>query len=402
LDIMTVTDLTATGSLVALRRDLHRMPELRFKELRTAQLLSERLSAAGFGIRDGICGTGLMASLGNPGATPHVVLRADMDAVPTSDLTAAEYASIVPGVAHACGHDVHMAVVVGAAERLAADGGLCGRLTILLQPAEEIPFGERSGARAMLEVGVLDEPVDAILGLHCWPSLPAGVVGLDGRVAMAAKDAFRIRMLGSSAHAATPSSGKDAILAIGHLVVGLHHLVGREVDPGGRVALNVGTIQGGVTQSVVPAQAEVTGTIRSVDPTVHERIRASIERVASAAAGMVGATADVEWANEMPPVINDPHLVAVAREVLPGVLGPGGLRSMDGPPMTTDDFALFAERVPGLYLKLGVASPGAASWPSLHDGRFDVDETSIDIGVDALVALARELLARGSREEAQP
>ena len=228
------------------------MPELRFQELRTAQLLSERLSAAGFGIRDGIGGTGLMASLGHPGATPHVVLRADMDAVPTSDLTAAEYASIVLRGRPRMRPRVHMAVAVGAAERLAA-GGLGGRLTILLQPAEEIPFGERSGARAMLEGGALDEPVDAILGLHCWPSLPAGVVGLDGHVAMAAKDAFRIRMLGSSAHAATPSSGKDAILAIGHLVVGLHHLVGREVDPGERVALNVGTIEGGVTQSIVPA-----------------------------------------------------------------------------------------------------------------------------------------------------
>ncbi len=137
----------------------------------------------------------------------------------------------------------------------------------------------------MLEAGVLDDPVDAILGLHCWPSLPAGVVGLDGHVAMAAKDAFRIRMLGSAAHAATPSSGKDAILAIAHLVVGLHHLVAREVDPGERVALNVGTIQGGVTQSIVPAQAEVTGTIRSVDPAIRQRIRASIERVASARPG---------------------------------------------------------------------------------------------------------------------
>ncbi len=369
------------------------MPELRFQEHGTARLLAERLSASGFRIKSGIGGTGLTASIGGVEGRPHVVLRADMDAVPTSDLLSTDYASTVPGVAHACGHDVHMAVAVGAAERLAARDELRGQLTVLLQPAEEIPFGEMSGARVMIEAGALGEHVDAILGLHCWPGLPAGAIGLDEHVAMAAKDAFQIRVEGSAAHAATPSSGRDAILAISHLVVGLHHLAAREVDPGDRFALNVGTIHGGATQSIVPAQAEVTGTIRSVDPAIRQRIRASVERVATAAAEMVGATAEVEWANEMPPVINDPRLVALARQLLPGVLEPGGLRELDGPPMTTDDFALFAERMPGLYLKLGVASPGATDWPSLHDGRFDVDETSIDVGVSAMVALAEHLLA---------
>lgn len=398
---MTITDGAVRLSLVELRRELHRVPELRFQEHGTAGLLAARLSASGFAIRSGIGETGLTASIGQQYATPHVVLRADMDAVPTGDLIGTDYASSIPGVAHACGHDVHMAVVIGAAERLAAQDRILGRLTVLLQPAEEIPFGERSGARAMLEAGVLDDRVDAILGLHCWPGLPAGSIGLDRRVAMAAKDAFRIRMLGSTAHAATPSTGRDAILAISHLVVGLHHLVAREVDPGRRVALNVGTIHGGATQSIVPAQAEITGTLRSVDRSVRMRMRGSIERVASSAAGMIGTTTEVEWANEMPPVINDPHLVGIARQVLPGVLEPGGLRELEGPPMTTDDFALFAERVPGLYLKLGVAAPGTASWPSLHDGRFDVDERSIDVGVDALVAIAQHVLA-GNHEVAQP
>ncbi len=399
---MSVTESALPKSITALRRQLHRTPELRFQEHGTARLLGERLSASGFEIKGGIGGTGLTASIGDARATPHVVMRADMDALPTSDLTGAEYASTTPGIAHACGHDVHMAVVVGAAERLATEGARHGRLTVLLQPAEEIPFGERSGARAMIEAGVLDDPVNAILGLHCWPSLPAGAIGLDDSVAMAAKDAFRVRILGSAAHAATPSSGRDAILAISHLVIGLNHIVAREVDPGQRVALNVGTIHGGATQSIVPAQAEITGTVRSVDPVVRQRMRASIERVASSAAGVVGATAEVEWANEMPPVINDAHLVAVARQVLPLALEPGGLRELDGPPMTTDDFALFAERVPGLYLKLGVASPGASSWPSLHDGRFDVDEASIDVGVDALVALSEHLLATETNEDEEP
>lgn len=389
-----------TLSLIHLRRELHRRPELRFEEHATARVLAERLAAAGFEVTTGLGGTGLTASIGDRRTGSHVVLRADMDAVPTSDLTGCQYASGVRGVAHACGHDVHMAVVVGAGERLATEGGIRGRLTLLFQPAEEIPFGETSGARAMLDAGVLDDRVDAIVGLHCWPGLPAGVVGLDDGVAMAAKDAFRIRVHGSAAHAATPSGGRDAILAISHLVLGLHHLVGREVDPDQRVALNVGTIGGGASQSIVPAEAEITGTVRSVDPDTRARMRAAVERVAAAAAALVDATADVEWANEMPPVMNDPRLVAVARSVLPDVLGPEGLRSLDGPPMTTDDFALYAERVPGLYLKLGVAEPGATVWPSLHDGRFDVDERAIDVGVTTLVTLARHLLATGHTEGA--
>jgi amidohydrolase len=398
---MTQADVKpVTHSLVALRRELHKRPELRFEEHATARLLGDRLAAAGFDVAAGIGRTGLTASIGEQGSEPHVVLRADMDAVPIQDLTGREYASEVAGITHACGHDVHMAVVVGAGERLATEGGFQGRLTILLQPAEEIPFGAESGARAMLDAGVLDDPVDAILGLHCWPGLPAGTIGLDERVAMAAKDAFRIRVHGWAAHAATPSSGRDAILAISQLVLALHHLVSREVDPDQRVILNVGTIHGGATQSIVPAEAEITGTVRTVDPGTRARMRSSVERVAAAAAALVGATEDIEWANEMPPVLNDPQLVAIARDILPDVLEPDGLRSLDGPPMTADDFALYAERVPGLYLKLGVAEPGATVWPSLHDGRFDVDERAIDVGVTTLVTLARHLLATGHTEGA--
>jgi amidohydrolase len=391
-------DLTlASASLVSLRRELHRRPELRFLEYGTARVLAARLRAAGFEVTEGIAGTGLTASIGGREPGPHVVLRADMDAVPTPDLTGRAYASEVPGIAHACGHDVHMAVVIGAGEQLATEG-VPGRLTLLFQPAEEIPFGEASGARAMLDAGVLEDGIDAILGLHCWPGLPAGTVGLDDGVAMAAKDAFRIRILGSAAHAATPSSGTDAILAASNLVVSLHHLVGREVDPDERVAINVGTIRGGASQSIIPAEAEITGTVRTVNLATRARIRSSVERVAAAAAALVGARAEVEWANEMPPVINDHDLVAMARRVLPDSLGVHGLRPLYGPPMTSDDFALYAERVPGLYLKLGVAEPGAATWPSLHDGRFDVDERAIDVGVTALVTLARNLLANRNPE----
>lgn len=384
--------ITSPPSLVALRQDLHRHPELRFEEHRTAAVLAARLRNAGFVVREGLAGTGLVATIGDPDSRPHVLVRADMDAVPTPDPKAVEYASQTPGVAHACGHDVHMSVAVGVGEQLAVDGLPGGRLSLLFQPAEEIPFGESSGAQAMIEAGAIEDGADVVLALHCWPDLPVGTIGVDRVVAMAAKDAFRIRYRGVPAHAATPSRGRDALLGISDLVVALHHLLGRRIDPGEQAALNVGTISGGSSQSIVPERAEITGTLRTVDQSVRARLREAIERQVTAIAEGACLEHDLEWANEMPPVVNDERLVARALARLPGVLGEGGLQVMTDPPMTTDDFALYTERIPGLYVKLGVCPPGAKSCCSLHDGRFDVDERAIGVGVAALSELVRDLL----------
>lgn len=389
------TPLSDAASLVALRRDLHRHPELRFAEQRTASVLADRMTAAGFQVQTGVAGTGVVASLGDRSARPHVLLRADMDALPVVDLKTADYRSTMPGVTHACGHDVHMAAVVGAAERLAADGLPAGRLTIVFQPAEEIPFGEPSGGRALVETGVLeDPPVDAALSLHCWPSLPVGTIGLDPSVAMGAKDAFRVRIVGRGAHAATPSRGRDAILAASLMVVALHHLLAREINTDEQAALNVGTIRGGASQSVVPSSVEITGTLRTLDAAVRARLRGAIERTVNGTSAMSGTTVDLEWANEMPPVVNDPRLVRRARRVLADVPSVQAVRMLDHPPMTVDDFAVYAERVPALYMKLGIcAGEDPDACPSLHNGRFDVDERAIAIAADAMASLARDLLA---------
>jgi amidohydrolase len=384
--------------LVALRRDLHRNPETRFDEHRTAEVLSARLAAAGLAVTTGVAGTGVIATLDSGRAGPHVLLRADMDALPTTDTKSVEYASQNAGAAHVCGHDVHCAVVLGAARLLLAGDGLArgGRLTVLLQPAEEIPFGESSGAAAILDSGVFDdEQPDAVLGLHCWPRLEAGTVGVDLETAMAAKLAFKVTVHGQGAHAATPQLGSDALLGASQIVVALHTLVSRERDPGERVALNVGTIHSGTSQSIVAALAEFTGTVRTVSDAVGARFKHAIERTVNGVASAYGLTADVDWKNEMPAVRNDPGLVVLAQEVLPGVTAVRQVASNDEPPMTTDDFALYAERWPGLYLKLGVAVPGSESWPSLHDGGFDVDETCIATGSHALAAVAEAILRDG-------
>lgn len=382
---------TLLADLIELRRDLHRNPEIRFCEHRTAEVLSSRLRPLGFDVTTGVAGTGVVAALdtGRPG--PHVLLRADMDALPTTDTKRVEYASRNPGAAHACGHDVHCAAVLGSARLLVAGGALArgGRLTVLYQPAEEIPFGEGSGAASVLESGVFDgHRPDVVLGLHCWPRLEAGTIGIDIETAMASKLAFKVTVHGRGAHAATPQLGRDALLGASQIVVALHTLMSRERDPGERVALNIGTITAGGSQSIVAALAEFTGTVRTVSASVSNRFKSSIERVVKGVASAYGLAADVDWKNEMPALHNDSRLVALARDRLPRVSGVAQVVMHDEPPMTTDDFALYAQRWPGLYLKLGVAAPGSESWPSLHDGAFDVDESCIATGSQALAALA--------------
>lgn len=379
------------GSLRAFRRDLHANPELRFDEVRTAKKVAGQLHGLGLSVETGLAGTGVVGRLKGERPGLHVLLRADMDALPTADLKTVPYASQNPGVTHACGHDVHTTVVLGVARTLSSTALPAGQVTFVFQPAEEIPFGEASGGAAMLATGLLDD-VDVVLGLHCWPDLPAGTIGVDKKVAMATKSAFKISVGGTGAHAATPSKGRDAVLAASSIVVALNQLLGRELDPGTRAALNVGTIEGGGSQSIVAPSAELTGTIRTVDPAVAARLRAAVERVVDGISAASGVSGAVEWKNDMPAVVNDPELVRRAVSTFadhPAL----GVEVIDEPPMTADDFALYAERCPGLYVKLGVRSAdGMLGAHPLHDGRFDVDEAAIDAGVLGLTALINDLM----------
>ncbi|MPZ51844.1 MAG: amidohydrolase, partial [Acidimicrobiia bacterium] len=202
---------------VTLRREIHMHPELRFEEHHTARVLSERLTELGYTVKTGVGGTGVVATM-KRGEGANVVLRADMDALPLTEVGDHEYRSQIDGVMHACGHDVHTAVVTAAARLLGEDDVWAGTVTILMQPAEEIPYGEKSGARAVIESGAIDFTDATVLGLHCWPWLPIGTIGIDPTVAMASKDAFRIVMRGATTHAASPVDGRDAILAMSDLV----------------------------------------------------------------------------------------------------------------------------------------------------------------------------------------
>lgn len=383
---------TPDESLLALRRDLHTFPELRFNEIRTAQRIAAEIETEVDELVTGIGGTGVLARVDGLEPGPLVMVRVDIDAYPVSDLKTVSYRSRHSGVAHACGHDVHTTVGVGVLRYLARNRPRSGSVVVLFQPAEEIPFGAVSGAATVLGHEALAglNPV-AVLGIHCWPQLEAGVVGIDQRFAMGAKDAFEVTVSGRSAHAATPADGRDAILAAAAFVMTLHGGVARRRDPNELFALNVGTIAGGTSQSSLATEVNLTGTLRTHDQAVRERLRSAIAAFADGTGVQFDSTVKLRWANEMPAVINDGDLVAVAHETLQGV---ANVVSLDAGPLTSDDFALYATLAPTLYLKLGIAPPGLGPAAPLHSGNFDVDERSIRVGVNSLVALCLDLLAR--------
>ncbi|MFS0911806.1 M20 family metallopeptidase [Microbacterium sp. 179-I 3D2 NHS] len=392
---MSADDASFLIGIRSLRRTLHRTAELRFEEFRTADALAAVLRDAGLEPITGVATTGILATVEGERPGPHVLLRADLDAYPVDEAAEHEIRSATQGVSHACGHDVHMAAVAGALIRFAQNPPERGTVSALFQPAEEVPYGKRSGAEAVLEAGVLAPSYDAVVGLHCWPSLEAGVIGIDDRIAMAAKDAFQVVVRGRSAHAASPAEGRDAVVAIAAIVTGVHLAVGRRRDAGDIVAINVGTIVGGSSQSALAASASATGTIRTTDAAVRRRMREVVADVCDGVARQFDIGVDVHWANAMPAVENDPRMVALGRRVLPSV---AEVVRMEDAPMTTDDFALLTALGPSLYFKLGVATRGVPAAP-LHAADFTVDEECIGVAVEALAALATSVLAERTDPE---
>jgi amidohydrolase len=384
-----VTD-EPVAPLITFRRDLHAHPELRFTETRTAQRIAAAVAPFADTVITGIGGTGVLARVDGEEPGDLVLIRADIDAYPVADAKDVSYRSVTPGVAHACGHDVHATVAVGVLQHFGVHRPRRGSVAAIFQPAEEIPFGATSGASVVLaDEAMAKMRPRAVLGVHCWPQLAAGAIGVESRLAMAAKDAFEITVHGTSAHVATPANGRDAILAASVLVTNLHAAVARRRDPHEQVALNVGTFNGGTSQSALASEVVVTGTLRTHDEGVRQVLRSVIASVTEGVGVQFDTPLTLRWANEMPAVINEPGLVQLARTTLPAV---AEVVDLDVGPMTSDDFALYASLAPTLYLKLGVARPGGPVAAPLHSSTFDVDERCIDFGVTALAALALALL----------
>lgn len=381
---------TLAPDLVALRRALHRHPELSFQEHATAARVAGELRALGLTVRTGVGRTGVTAELGS-GEGPTVALRADMDALPIQEETGAAYASEVPGVMHACGHDVHMSGLVGAARLLVEEyraGRLPpGRVRLLFQPSEEGMDSEgRSGAVRMIEDGAMDG-VDAVLGLHVWAHLPAGVLYLREGPLMAGSDEVVVEVRGRSSHAARPDEGVDALVLAAQGILAAQTVVSRGLSPMQRGVVSFGTIEGGVAPNVLADRVRLHGTLRYFEDEVRGRLRAGVER-AFATAGVMGGSAEVSFRSGYPPVVNDPRTTAAVREATAALLGAGALQEAE-PMMGAEDFAFLARRAPGTFLWLGAGLPDRREH---HHPRFEIDESVLPVGAAVLAAGARKLL----------
>ena len=368
-------------SLVALRRDLHRHPELGFEETRTSDVVAERLRASGLTPRRGVGRTGVTADLGDEGA-PRVMIRADMDALPLTEETGAPYASATPGRMHACGHDGHVAIGLAVARRLRerSEGGAAFRS--LFQPAEE----GAGGARAMVEEGALDG-IAATVGLHLWNPLPVGKIGVVAGPLMAAVDEFEIVVRGPGGHGAAPHETFDPVLASARLVDALQTIVAREISPLDSAVVTVAAIHGGSAFNIIPKEVRLTGTARSFSREAHRALPEKIERVARGIALASGVSIDVEYRRINDATVNDASVTALVLEAAEELLGPGSVvetRTMGG-----EDMSVYLQKVPGCFFFVGSGLPGA--YRPHHSPVFDFDERALAVGTLMLEAVARKL-----------
>ncbi len=402
--------------VVAWRRDLHQHPELGNRETRTAALVAAHLRRLGLEVRTGVAKTGVVGVLrgGRPGKT--VALRADMDALPVTEQVDLPFASKVRttyngqdvGVMHACGHDMHVAMLMGAAEALAGmKAELPGTVVFVFQPAEEgPPAGEEGGAMLMLKEGVFANPKpDAVFGLHVGVTpAEAGHLSYKPLGMMAAADFFNVVVRGRQVHGATPWAGVDPIVAASQVVVGLQTVVSRQSDlTASPVVVTVGAFNGGVRNNIIPDSVVLQGTIRTFDPAVRREVHARVRRTAEQIAASQGATAQVVIEERTPVTANDPALAERMAATLRRVAGAENV-SLTRPVTGAEDFGYFAERVPGLFVFVGVRPKGTpeSAFVSNHSPKFFADEAALPAGTRALVALASDFLRGASAPPAAP
>lgn len=372
--------------LIRIRRDVHQHPELGYQEKRTAKLVTAELRKLGLKPRR-MAGTGVVAEItsGKPG--PCLMLRADMDALPMHEETGYPFASTNKGVMHACGHDLHVAILLGASRLLCSQPLARGKVRLCFQPAEE----GLNGASVMIDDGVLKN-VDAAFGFHVWQWLPVGkVAALDGP-AMAAVDELKITIEGKGAHAATPQEGVDPIVVAAHLVTALQTIVSRNMDPLETAVVTIGKIDGGSAFNIIPDRVTMIGTVRTFNKAVHKRVRMRMQALVKSVCAGFGARGTLEYVHSNPATINTPELAQFFRGQASQTLG--GRAVVDCPPtMGGEDFAFYGEKVPSCYAFLGSA-PRSGGVHMHHHPEFNPDEGVLSIGARLMTDVARSWLER--------
>jgi amidohydrolase len=384
--------------VIADRRYLHENPELSFQETQTAAFVADRLSSLGVEeVTTGIGGngiTGLIRGTGTgPGADRVVMVRADMDALPIQEENDHGFASKVPGVMHACGHDAHTSMLLGLT-RVLLDrrDSFAGTVKVLFQPAEELPPG---GAVGMIRDGALGNPrVDAVLGLHVASELPTGIIGTRPGASSASGDQFTITIQGKGGHAARPQNAVDPVVIGSQIVSSLQALVSRETDPIASGVVSVTAFLAGEAFNVIPDSAELRGTVRTLDPDVRDHLERRLHEVAIGIGESMGAKVEVDYLRGYPSVINEPQMVEIVREAAISAVGEEGFRELP-PMMGGEDFSYFALERPGCFFMVGVRNEERGiTWPH-HHPRFDLDEDGMTAGIATMANAVLLYLERG-------
>jgi amidohydrolase len=377
--------------MVELRHELHRNPETGFKETDTARTIRAFLSGTRAEVLPPLIGTDTVALLRGSAPGRNLLLRADIDALPLQDKSDLPWRSTREGRAHACGHDGHTAMLLGAAKLL--DGladELAGSVRLVFQPAEE----EEGGGRLMIAKGLLDaEPrPDAAFALHGWAGMPARTIGAAGGAVMAAADKFVLTVKGRGGHGALPHRAEDPVLAAAELVTSLQSVVSRSVDPLEPAVLSVCAIHGGHASNVIPDEVSLEGTVRYFDRSLRALVEERMEKIAGGVCAAHGCAHSLVYEAGYIPLVNDAGMVGFARRVAEGLFGAGTWDEASPRTMGAEDFAYYLEKIPGALLRLGLGE----EWPRLHSPQFDFNDEAIETGIALLAGLALEFSFTGA------
>lgn len=392
--------------ITEIRHRIHQHPELGNREFETARLVADYLRGLGFEVDTGIAHTGVVGVLRGGRAGPVVAVRADMDALPVTEDTPFPFKSTVRstylgqevGVSHACGHDVHVAVQLGVAAVLASlRADLPGTVKFIFQPAEEgLPPGEEGGAKLMVREGVLENPrPQAIFGLHTKASLDVGIIGYTPGPALAASDVFRATIRGRQAHGAAPHLSIDPVVTAAQVILAFQTIRSRNLSPFEPSVVTVGMVRGGTRNNIIPAEVELQGTVRTYREEVQNTIERRMREILAGITASAGATYELEYTRYVPPTVNDTVLTRRMVPTLERVAGAGNARRID-PWMAGEDFAYYANVVPGFFFMLGVQKPGTVSGDH-HSPTFLADDSAIPIGMRAMANVVVDYLKGGNR-----